>query len=62
MITAERHPIRGHYVVTAQVKDSSMNGQPWILSRIYDGYTKKESVDAFRGYCRESGKKIVRGW
>jgi hypothetical protein len=61
MITVERHPIRGHYVVTAQVKDSSMNGA-WILSRIYDGYNKKESVSAFRRYCRESGKIIVRGW
>ena len=58
MITAERIPLSGHYVVTALVNDG---GGAWYLSRQYYGYPKRVSIALFREYCQGNGIEIVRG-
>jgi hypothetical protein len=60
MITVERDPIRGHYVVTALVQDGRSMGE-WYMSRQYYGYPKKVAVKMYREYCRGNGINIVRG-
>lgn len=60
MITVERDPIRGHYVVTALVQGGQACG-PWFMSRQYYGYPKKVAVKMYREYCRGNGIDIVRG-
>ena len=58
MVTVERHPVRGHYVVSALVDDGA--GE-WLMTRTYDGYTKRAAVAMFREYCDGSGVRIVGG-
>lgn len=58
MITAERIPLSGHYVVTALVNDG---GGAWYLSRQYYGYPKRVAIALFREYCQGNGIEIVRG-
>ena len=58
MITAERIPLSGHYVVTALVNDG---GGAWYLSRQYYGYSKRVAIALFREYCDGNGIEIVRG-
>ena len=58
MITAERIPVSGHYVVSALVDDG---GGAWLLSRQYYGYPKRVAIALFREYCQGNGIDIVRG-
>ena len=58
MITAERIPLSGHYVVSALVNDG---GGAWLLSRQYYGYPKRVAIALFREYCQGNGIEIVRG-
>lgn len=58
MITAERIPLSGHYVVTALVNDG---GGAWYLSRQYYGYPKRVAIALFREYCQGNGIEIVKG-
>lgn len=60
MITAERNPVTGHYVVSALVQGGQAFA-PWYMSRQYYGYPKRVAIALFREYCQGNGIDIVRG-